>query len=346
MERRKSTVKTTGSGATDIRSADGRKSIHAAPRQPCAFSVRKSGFSPFSTPDYMMYTDDLFIERNVPGKPHKGKVLAAIQPHSDDIPLYAGGLVAKLIDEGYTGYLIRVSNDEVAGETLGHGVVQNEIDNNEIAKALDLKKAFSFYYRNHRMDDIAEIELRQRIIFLFRVLKVDTIVTMDPYDQYEMNPDHLVTSRAVEYATWMAGGRADYPEHIKAGIMPHSVNEKYYHSNSTRGLHWCNRIVDISSYIDKKVESNIANQGKGPAGSHGSQFRKRLANENKKLPVLGDDDRTADFQYVKEFLMKDWKILGEEFGLEYAEQFFYIGSETNYTQNFLDYAEKHSIPLH
>jgi hypothetical protein len=130
---------------------------------PAAYVNTHSGYSPFTTPDYYSYADDLKVERNVPGKPHAGKVLAAIQAHSDDIPLYAGGLVAKLIDEGYTGYLIRISNDESAGKTLGYGVVQNEIDNQEVGKALGCTKAFSFYYRNHRMDDCAEIEIRSRL---------------------------------------------------------------------------------------------------------------------------------------------------------------------------------------
>ena len=100
---------------------------------PAAYANPSSGYSPFTTPDYYTYTDDLVIEGNQPGKPHQGKVLAAVQAHSDDIPIYAGGLVAKLIDEGYTGYLIRLSNDEASGRTLGYGVVQNEIDNQEVA---------------------------------------------------------------------------------------------------------------------------------------------------------------------------------------------------------------------
>ena len=93
---------------------------------PSAFAVPSTKYSPFTTPDYYTYADDLVIERNRPGKPHAGKVLAAVQAHSDDIPLFAAGTVAKLIDEGYTGYLIRFSNDEAAGRTLGYGVVQNE----------------------------------------------------------------------------------------------------------------------------------------------------------------------------------------------------------------------------
>ena len=42
-----------------------------------------------------------FIEKA--GSPHAGKVLAAIQPHSDDIALLCAGTVAKLVGEGYTG---------------------------------------------------------------------------------------------------------------------------------------------------------------------------------------------------------------------------------------------------
>ena len=43
------------------------------------------------------------IERRQSGKPHQGKVVAAIQPHCDDIPIFAGGTLLKMIDEGYTG---------------------------------------------------------------------------------------------------------------------------------------------------------------------------------------------------------------------------------------------------
>jgi LmbE family N-acetylglucosaminyl deacetylase len=312
---------------------------------PAAYSNVRSGYSPFTTPDYYSYADDLKIETNVPGKPHKGKVLAAVQAHSDDIPLYAGGLVAKLIDEGYTGYLIRISNDESAGKTLGYGVVQNEVDNQEVAKAIGCKKAFSFYYRNHRMDDCAEIEIRSRLIFLYRVLHVDTLVTMDPYNHYEENPDHLVAGRAAEAACWMAGGRKDYPEHYRAGLKPARVREKYYHARSPNGHNLVNRIVDISSYIDHKVRGNVANKGKGPAGEAGSRLRADLATQGKRLPLLGADDETANLQYVKHFLMEDWRLLGQRFGLQYAEAFRYIGPEANYQQNIRKYVDTHAVRL-
>ncbi len=337
-----------GGAGVPIQAAEpGQPQNRALPERftPTAYSVPRSAYSPFTTPDYYTYADDLVIERNRPGKPHSGKVLAAIQPHSDDVPLYCGGTVAKLIDEGYTGYLIRISNDEAAGRTLGYGVVQNEVDNGEVAKALGCKKAFSFYYRNHRMDDCAEIEIRARLIFLFRLLHVDTILTMDPYNHYDENPDHLVVGRAAEAACWMSAGSRDYPEHLKAGLKTTSVREKYYHARSPQGHNMVNRIVDIGSYIDPKVRANIANKGKGPAGTAGARLRRDLARQGKKLPLLGDDDETANFAYVKNFLMEDFRLFGAQFGLGYAEAFRYIGPEPNYAETLRRYVDEHAVSL-
>lgn len=311
--------------------------------RPAAYANPKSGYSPFTTPDYYSYTNDLVIERAQPGKPHQGKVLAAIQAHSDDIPLYAGGLVAKLVDEGYTAYLIRISNDEAAGITLGAGVAQNEIDNEAVARELGCKKAISFYYRNHRMDDCAEIEIRARLIFLFRALQVDTLITMDPYNHYEENPDHLVAARAAEAACWMAGTTKDYIEHYRAGLKPTHVRTKYYHARSPNGHNLVNRIVDISPYIDTKVRGNVANRGKGPAGSAGSRLRAQLAQQGKRLPLLGDTDESADQAYVKRFLMDDWKLLGARFGLGYAEAFRYIGPTPEYSANIRAWVDRNAV---
>jgi LmbE family N-acetylglucosaminyl deacetylase len=313
---------------------------------PSAYSVPSTKYSPFTTPDYYTYADNLVIERNRPGKPHAGKVLAAVQAHSDDIPLFAAGTVAKLIDEGYTGYLIRLSSDDAAGgaRTLGYGAVQNEVDNEKAAKALGCKKAFSFYYRNHRMDDCAIIEIRARLIFLFRLLQVNTIICMDPYNHYDENPDHIVAGKAVEGACWMAGSGKDYPEHYKLGLKPASVHEKYYYARSPQGHNLVNKVVDVSSYIDTKVRVNMANKGKGPAGEAGSRLRQELLRQGKKLPLLGEDDETANFQYIKFFLLDDNRLFGQQFGCEYVEAFRYIGPEPNYLDNIRKYAAAHTVP--
>ncbi len=296
-----------------------------------------------SQSNHMIFTEDLVIERDRPGRPHEGKVLAAIQPHGDDIPIFASGLTAKLISEGYTGYLINVSNDDHAGPgTLGDTCVANERDWYEVAKELGLKKVFKLGYRNHQMEDVDIIEVKARLIFLFRALQVDTVIGFDPYGLYEENPDHYMTARAVEAACWMAGGGKDYPEHFKAGIKPKGVREKYYHA---RGPQLVNRVVDISSHIDARIRSNVVNVAQGPAGNAGARLRARLTKEGRKLPVLGDDDYTSNYQYVKQFLMEGEKALGKRFGLEYAEAYHYIGPGAGYAPTIQDYIEKNAVPL-
>ena len=277
--------------------------------------------------------EEVIIERPVEGRPHAGKVLAVIQPHCDDIAYFAAGTVAKLIHEGYTGYLIRTSNDDATGSGNGYGemVLNNEKSNEAFAKSLGLKKVYDLGYRNHRMDEYNIQEIKGRLIFLFRLLKVDTVVSYDPWGHYEENPDHYVTAKAVEAARWMAGGRGDYPEQLEV-VEPHSVIERYYFA---RGPQLVNRVVDISNYIDNKVEANKVITSQGSGGNAGAQLRKALAQKGKKLPVLGNDDDTANFNYIKNFMLdidsetlrgvpSDKKI-GEQYGLKWAERFRYFG---------------------
>lgn len=176
---------------------------------------------------------EVVIERAVSGKPHTGKVLALITPHLDDGPFFACGTVTKLLREGYTGAFIRTSNDEKDSYdlTLGETVLANERDAQNFLQASGLKQMFDLSYQNHRMDDLARTEIRARLIFLFRLLKVDTVFSYDPWGHYEENPDHYITAQAVEAACWMAGGHLDMPEHFAAGLKPHSVSlAKHRHS--------------------------------------------------------------------------------------------------------------------
>jgi LmbE family N-acetylglucosaminyl deacetylase len=288
------------------------------------------------------------IERPREGRPHAGKVLAAIQPHSDDIPLFAAGTVAKLIREGYTGHLIRVTNDDMGDQlglgergTIGQNVLGNERDNREVARALGLQRVFDLNYNNHRMSGVEQTELQARFIFLFRLLKVDTVICYDPWSRDEENPDHYVTAHCVEAACWMAGREHDYPEHLAAGLQLQTVQEKYYHGRNLTTIP-VNRVVDITGTMDQKIAANRANKAKGPAGNRGSRLRAELAARNLRLPLLGDDDETADREYIREFVLKRDREVGLKYGLEYAEEFHYIGRSPFSLE---DYIKQHAVPL-
>jgi LmbE family N-acetylglucosaminyl deacetylase len=291
-----------------------------------------------------------FVEKSQSGEPHKGKVLAAIQPHSDDIALICAGTVAKLIKEGYTGYMIHATNDDMGDDvgepgSVGENVLRNEREVAEQARVLGLKRNFDLNYSNHRMSDISRNELICRLIFLFRFLKVDTVFCYDPWAHDEENPDHYVLGHAVEAASWMAGRVHDYPEQIAAGFEARAVTDKYYYARHPT----ITRVVDITDTVDVKIDANICNVAKGPAGHHGSKLRAELAKQGKRLPLLGDDDRTADRNFVREFVLVSDRELGQRFGVEYAEAFHYVGptaAAIGGTQAHIDaYVKQYAVPI-
>ena len=290
---------------------------------------------------------EVFLERAAEGTPYKGKVLLAVQAHSDDIPLSAAGTVAKLIKEGYTGYLVRATNDDMGDApglgtpgSIGENVLGNERDNAEVARVLGLKKAFDLNYPNHRMADVSQNELQCRLIFLIRLLKVDTVVCWDPWAHDEENPDHYQIARGVEAACWMAGRAHDYPEQFAAGLAPHTVQEKYYYARRPE----ITRVVDVSAVIDQIIDANRANRSKGPAGRHGSQLRAELARRGQKLPLLGNDDLTADRSYIKQFILARRRALGQKYGVSYAEAFHHIGGGSR-GKAVEEYIKDHAVPL-
>jgi LmbE family N-acetylglucosaminyl deacetylase len=293
---------------------------------------------------------EVFLERPAEGQPHKGKVLLALQAHSDDIPLSASGTVAKLIDEGYTGYLVRATNDDM-GDAVGLGTpgtiaenaLGNERDNANVARAMGCKDHFDLDYGNHRMADVSVNEIICRLIFLIRLLQVDTVVCWDPWAHDEENPDHYTLAKATEAACWMAGRAHDYQEQFAAGLKPKTVQDKYYFARRPE----ITRVVDISRQIDKKIAANRANVAKGPNGHLGSRLRAELASRGQRLPMLGDDDDTADRNYIKEFSMARSRELGRQYGVEYAEAFHYIpagASGADYDPRVDAYVKQHAVP--
>ena len=283
-------------------------------------------------------TTDVVIERAVSGKPHTGKVLALITPHLDDGPFFASGTVTKLLNEGYTGVFIRTSNDEKDSYdlTLGETVLANEQDAQSFLKVSGLKQRFDLSYRNHRMDDLARTEIRARLIFLFRLLRIDTVFSYDPWGHYEENPDHYVTAQAVEAACWMAGGHLDMPEHFAAGLKPHSVSEKYYFA---RGPQLVNRVVDIGATFETKLgclracRTMITHMIKDLNAS--------LLERKLHMPALSAADNDAINEFTKVALETKDRATGQKFGLDYAEAFHYIGPD----RSMDDYVARHTVPL-
>ncbi|MFK7692665.1 PIG-L deacetylase family protein [Paenibacillus sp. HJGM_3] len=178
-------------------------------------------------------------------------MFAAVFPHSDDFTIFVGGTLLKMIHEGYKGYFIRLTNDEKDSYDLsiGETIYRIEQETRQVAELFGIEKVYDFNYKNHYMDYTQLTEIRHRLITLFRFLKVDTVISFDPWGHYEENPEHYLTGKIVEAACWMAGRQSDLPEHKDMNLLPHFVTEKYY---VARGPQLTNRVIDISPVLDIK----------------------------------------------------------------------------------------------
>src|SRR5215469_14456439 len=124
---------------------------------------------------------EISIERNRSGRPHAGKVFAAVHAQVSDVPYFAGGLCAKLMAEGYTGYLIRTTNDETSGgKSAAQNILSNETEHTAMAKALGLKVVFKLYYLTHRRNEFSPVDRRGRRVLLLRHLKADPVLSFSP----------------------------------------------------------------------------------------------------------------------------------------------------------------------
>ena len=52
-----------------------------------------------------------------------------------------------------------------------------------------------------------------------------------------------------------------------------------------------------------------------------------LRSKNLRLPMLGNDDATANREYMKQIVLEHDAVLGKKYGVKYAEGFHYIAPE-------------------
>ncbi len=184
-------------------------------------------------------------------RPYRGRVLVVVTCHADDFSIFAGGTIAKLIDQGYTGYLVRVTDDEKSGgPDPQHNAAQNDREVRETARIIGLRELYSLPFKNDELGRVPHVRLRDAIMYDLRKLRADTIYTFDPYAMYgEENFDHLAVARAAEDAARNAGNPLYAPDQIRFGVPAHTVADGYYWGRAPMDV---NTVVDTSAYLDRK----------------------------------------------------------------------------------------------
>ncbi|MEO7144632.1 MAG: PIG-L deacetylase family protein [Bryobacteraceae bacterium] len=258
-----------------------------------------------------------------PARPYGGRTMVVITAHADDFTIFAGGTIARMIDDGYTAHLIRVTNDEKDSYDLSSGdtSARNTEEMRRASDIIGIQEIYSLDFRNDEMDPIPETEVRARLIFLFRKLKPWTIFTFDPSAKYEENPDHKKTARAAEDAAWTAQGHLFLPEQFSMGLGRWAVLERYYWARQLDAAD-ANKIVDIGSTIERKIRAVQAQKTMMRHTALG--LKEKLAEARLRLPLLDEVTAETVNKLVDIQTRERAADLGRRHGLQYAEEFHYI----------------------
>ena len=97
-------------------------------------------------------------------------------------------------------------------------------------------------------------ELRKQLVYYVRELKINRVITFDPWVKYEVHPDHVVVGRIAAEAGAFSAFPLLYEDQLKNGLEPYACSEVWF-----MGLlgHSPNVIVDISQVMEKKVQAAL-----------------------------------------------------------------------------------------
>lgn len=182
-----------------------------------------------------------------------------ISPHADDAAAFCGATLSKFADQGWRVILVRVTDDckDSVGLTLEETRQRNTAELHEAAGIMGVSEVVELGYETDRLADVSEVELRERIVYLFRTYRPYAVFTFDPFGLYEDNMDHVRVAQAVAEAFWVSRFDLHHPEHFAEGLEPFAVCEQWYFGRELPGA---NHAEDVSEYLEAKIEALCAHR--------------------------------------------------------------------------------------
>ena len=219
--------------------------------------------------------------------------ILAFGVHPDDVELGCSGTLLKHIAMGFTVGLVDLTRGELG--TRGTADIRT-------VEALNAMKKMGAQFR-HNLDmadgffqDNKENQLK--LIEVIRRFRPKMVLLNAVHDRH---PDHARAAQLVETASFLAGLvkiQSTHNGQVQTAWRPNQV----FHYIQSKSLA-PNFVVDISTFMDKKMESIMA---------HASQFY--------------DPNSTEPETFISgaafiEFIKSRAKELGHQIGVEYAEGF-------------------------
>ncbi len=252
--------------------------------------------------------------------------IAAIFAHPDDLTFLAAGSVARWASEGHKIYSICCTNGEV-------GTLRRDITKKDVAKKreeeldaankiLGIKKNYMLGYPDAGF--IKGEELRKNLVYHVRKLKIDRIITLDPWVKYEVHPDHVIVGRMAAEAGAFSTFPLLYEDQLKNGLEPYNCSEVWF-----MGLlgHAPNAIVDISQVMEKKVQAALQFEST-------FEIIKNIFGIQVDLNNITDLNKVKIEKNLKRLFQSIGTAIGKKYGVGIAEAFYVQKTEPGHFDNF------------
>jgi LmbE family N-acetylglucosaminyl deacetylase len=241
------------------------------------------------------------------------QVVMAIIAHADDAAGMCGGTLAKFADEGWHVILVRVTNDDKDSIDLPSREATERANTEEFHQAADILHASEIVelgFVTDTLGDVSMVNLRERIVYLFRKYRPYAVFSFDPYAPYEPNLDHVRVAQAVEEAFWVSNFHLHHPEHLKEGYLPHCVCERWYFARVSVDPNYA---VDITPYIDQKIDAFCAHDKMVRNTIH--QIQLQLNTWGRRVPAVDAALKGDVRPLAAEFLKKGAAHAARQFGM-------------------------------
>jgi len=251
--------------------------------------------------------------------------------------LHAGGTVAKMIDGGMEGILIRIGNDEKDSwdSSIEETALRTKQESEAAAKILGINKVISLGFRSSEFRDVPFTTMRDKLAYYIRVHKPRVLFIPNAHTQYDRNHDSYYGGRAAEDA-WRAAAFNNYLPAMKdVDLGTHLTPEVYCFAppvdperrepESTATFVPQPKMLDISGTLDKKIKA--AQALKTINHSLAMRLKQRLESTDRKLGLLERMDEASINKLIEERVRGLAQLSAKDTDFQAAEEFRYAGVE-------------------
>jgi LmbE family N-acetylglucosaminyl deacetylase len=214
-----------------------------------------------------------------------------IMAHPDDAEFTCGGTVARFVESGYRAqYVLATSGDKGSSDRNARPedlAIIRQQEQRDAARALGVEEVTFLGHKDGEVE--VSVAFRRELALVIRQGRPDVVLTFDPWQRYQIHPDHRAVGQTTLDAVAGARDHMYYPEQLTEGLTEHRVHNVYFFASDQP-----NYYVDISGTLAKKVAA---------LRCHRSQ--------------IGDRDMEA-------FIRARAAVVGQDLGLAAAEAFHYL----------------------